>query len=152
MSSSIHVPASVVERIVAIAKWLMPMLATGITTVTALGWTWISSRTSMTEVAPEIAKVNLSAKAAQSSALTCELEAKMAHALAVETAQMALSAWAVSEVDRQYSRSQQRGEYIQRAREFYQAAFERYMEKYPTDPAKALARAREAGWRPDRRD
>lgn len=152
MSSSIHVPASVVQRIVSIARWLMPMLATGVTTITALGWTWISSRTSVAEVSPKIAEVSSTAKAAASSALSCEVQAKMAQALALETARAQLETWAVSEVDRQYSRSPRRGEYIERARRYYAAAFDSYLEKNPNDPANALRRARQAIWRPDRED
>ena len=149
---SLHVPASTVQRIVAMAKWLMPMLATGVTTVTALGWTWISSRTSVAEVAPKIAEVSTAAKAAQSSALTCEVEAKMAYALGIETARAQLDTWALAEVDRQYSRSPRRVEYIERARRFYAAAFDTYLEKNPNDPANALRRARLTVWRPDRED
>jgi thioredoxin-like negative regulator of GroEL len=152
VSSSIHVPASVVQRIVGVARWLMPILATGLTGVLGLGWGWIASRTSLTEVAPKIAEVNISAKAAQSAALTCEVEAKMAHALALETARTQLETWAVSEVDRQYSRSPRRGEFIERARRFYGAAFDTFLEKNPNDPATALRRARQAIWRPDRED
>lgn len=149
---SLHVPASTVQRIVAVARWLMPMLATGITTVTALGWAWISSRTSVAEVAPKIAEVNSTAKAAASSALSCDVQAKMAVGLALETARAQLDTWAVAEVDRQYSRSPRRGEYIERARRFYAAAFETHLEKNPNDPATALRRARQAVWRPDRED
>jgi hypothetical protein len=140
VSSSIHVPASVVQRIVGVARWLMPILATGLTGVLGLGWGWIASRTSLTEVAPKIAEV------------TCEVEAKMAHALALETARTQLETWAVSEVDRQYSRSPRRGEFIERARRFYGAAFDTFLEKNPNDPATALRRARQAIWRPDRED
>lgn len=106
----------------------------------------------MSEVAPKIAEVGLSAKAAQSSAFTCEVEAKLAHALALETARTQLETWAVSEVDRAYSRSPRRGEYVERARRFYAAAFDTYLEKNPNDPATALRRARQAIWRPDRED
>lgn len=149
---SLHVPASVVQRIVSVAKWLMPMLATGITTITALGWGWLSTRTSMNDVAPKIAEVATAAKAAQSGVLSCESEVAMAKAVAVETARTQLEIWGQVEVDRQYSKSPRRVEYIERARRFYVAAFESYLDRNPNDPATALRRARQAVWRPDRDD
>ena len=130
----------------------MPFLATGITTVGAISWGWISSRTSLAEVAPQIAEVGAAAKAAQSGVLTCDNDAKAAKALALETASIQLEMWAQAEVERAYSKSPRRSEYIERARRFYLAAFEQNLERYPHDTATALRRARQAVWRPDRDD
>lgn len=152
MSSSIHVPASVVQRIVAIIKWSLPFLATGITTITAFGWGWLSSRTSMSEVAPKLAEVSMAAKAAQSAVLRCDVETGSAKALAVEIARTELELWGQAEVDRQYPKSTRRTEYIERAKRFYLAAFDDYLDRNPNDPATALRRARQAVWRPDRDD
>lgn len=128
------------------------MLATGITTITALGWGWLSTRTSMNEVAPRIAEVSTAAKAAQSGVLSCDSKAAMAMAVAVETARTQLEIWGQVEVDRQYSKSPRRVEYIERARRYYVAAFESYLDRNPNDPATALRRARQSVWRPDRDD
>lgn len=130
----------------------MPMLATGITTLGAFSWGWISSRTSMTEVAPRIAEVAQAAKAAQSGTLKCEIDNDITRNLALESAKLQLEMWGQLEVDRQYSKSQRRSEYIERARRFYIAAFETHLERNPNDIAAALRRARGAVWRPDRED
>lgn len=130
----------------------MPFLATGITTVGAVSWGWISSRTSIAEVAPKIAEVATAAKAAQAGVLHCDTEAAAARALALETASIQLEMWAHAEVDRAYSKSPRRSEYMERARRFYLAAFEQNLERYPHDTATALRRARQAVWRPDRDD
>lgn len=150
--ASIHVPASVVQRIISVAKWLMPFLATGITTITAFGWGWLSSRTSMSEVAPKIAEVSASAKAAQFAVLHCDTETSLAKSLAIEVAKTQLELWGQAEVDRAYPKSPRRIEYIERARRFYLASFESYLDRNPNDPATALRRARQAVWRPDRDD
>lgn len=152
MSTSIHVPASVVQRIVSILKWLMPFLATGVTTITAFGWGWVSSRTSMREVAPKIAEVSMAAKAAQSAVLRCDVETSTAKALAIEIAKTELELWGQAEVDRQYQKSPRRIEYIERAKRFYLASFDSYLDRNPNDPATALRRARQSIWRPDRDD
>lgn len=152
MSQSIHVPATVVEKAAAVVKWLVPIIGTGALSALGLGWTWLHSRTSMVEVAPKIAEVAISAKAAQSDAHHCAVEVESVKALALETARTQLETWAVAEVDRQYSRSSRRAEYIERARRFYLAAFEMYLERNPNEAAKALSRARQSIWRPDRED
>lgn len=130
----------------------MPFLATGITTITAFGWGWLSSRTSLKEVAPKIAEVSIAAKAAQTAVLRCDVETAVAKSLAIETAKTQLEMWGQAEVDRAYPKSPRRAEYIERARRFYLAAFDTYMDRNPNDPASALRRARQAVWRPDRED
>lgn len=130
----------------------MPFLATGITTITAFGWGWLSSRTSMSEVAPKIAEVSIAAKAAQAATLRCEIDTAQAKALAVEIAHTELELWGQAEVDRQYRQSPRRTEYIERAKRFYLAAFDSYLDRNPNDPAAALRRARQSVWRPDRDD
>lgn len=152
MIESIHVPASTIQRIVAVLRWLMPILATGVTTIGAFGWGWISSRTSMAEVAPKIAEIGLSAKAAQAAVLHLEVETAAAKALALETAKMQLEMWGQAEVERAYSKNPRRTEYIERARRFYIASFETHLERNPNDVAAAVRRARQAIWRPDRDD
>lgn len=149
---SIHVPARVVHRIVAAAKFVMPILATAITAAGAVGWGWISTRTSVAEVAPLIAAVSTAAKSAQSTALTCETDTKIVKALAVELARTQIEMWGQSEVDRAYSKSPRRAEYIERSRRFYLASFEDHLDRNPNDIAAALRRARQAVWRPDRDD
>jgi hypothetical protein len=130
----------------------MPFLATGITTVTALGWGWLSSRTSMTDVAPRIAEAAASAKAAQIAVLHCDVETSTAKALAIEVAKTQLELWGQAEVDRAYPKTPHRAEYIERARRYYLASFDAYLDRNPNDPATALRRARQSVWRPDRDD
>jgi len=106
----------------------------------------------MSEVAPKIAEVSSAAKAAQAAVLKCDVDTSTAKALAVEIARTELELWGQAEVERQYSKHPRRTEFIERAKRFYLAAFDSYLDRNPNDPATALRRARQAVWRPDRDD
>ena len=136
----------------AVVKWLLPILGTGALSALGLGWGWLHSRTSLDEVAPRIAEVSIAAKAAQSSGLHNETELAQVKALAVENARLQLQLWGQAEVTRAYARSPNLANYIERARRYYLAAFDDYLERNPNDPAAALRRATQLTWRPDRED
>lgn len=147
---SIHVPASTVQRIKAVLGWIMPMLATALTAALGLGWAWLQTRVSTTELAAKVEPAVTAAKAAQASALTCETDIRRQDLLLQELLSMALDSWSQSEVDRQYSKSPRRAEYLDRAKKFYAREFADQLELHKNNPAEALRRTKLTVWRPDR--
>lgn len=149
---SIRVPAATVRRATAIGKLLIPVVLTAAATAATTTWGWIRSRTSVDEIRPLIVDVNLIAKEAQSQGHTNHSEVLALQALAVELAKATVELHAQAEVDRAYSKSPRRGEYIERARRFYTRELERQLASHGTNPAEAVRLTRLAIWRPDRDD
>lgn len=147
---SIHVPASTVQRIKAVLSWVMPILATILTTALGVGWKWLASRASTGEVAAKVAEVSIAAKAAQASALTCETDLRRTDSLTRELLSMELESWSQLEIERQYGKSPRKSEYMDRARRFYQREFETQLLTHANNPAEALRLTRLAVWRPDK--
>lgn len=148
MSDSIHVPASTVQRVLAVLRWVWPAFSIGLTTVVGFGAKWIMSRTSIEDVAPLIADVRTKAAEAQSTAFHgCSLATEQASQLE-QMRLMLLDVWATAEVDRAYSKSPRRSEYIESARRFYQRTYHEALRT--NQPAAALELTHSAEWRPDR--
>lgn len=151
-AESIHVPASTVRRVSGIAKLLIPVVLTAAATSLTTTWGWIRSRTSVDEIRPLIVEVSITAKAAQSQGFTTHQEVLALKALAAELAKATIELHAQIEVDRAYSKSPRRNEYIDRARRFYARELERRLTEHPNNPAEAVRFTRLAVWRPDRDD
>lgn len=149
---SIHVPATTVQRLKGIAKLLVPVILTAAATSLTTTWGWIRSRTSVEEVRPLLADVTIIAKAAQSQGFANHQDTVALQQLAAELARATIELHAQAEVDRAYSKSPRRPEYIERARRFYARELERRLVEHPSNPAEAVRFTRLAVWRPDRDD
>ena len=152
MSGSIHVPASTVQRIKAIVKLLVPVVLAAVATSLTTTWAWIKTRTSVDEVRPLVADVSIVAKAAQSQGFSNHQDLVALQQLAAELARTTIELHAQAEVDRAYSKSPRRTEYIDRARRFYIRELERRLTEHPQNAADAVRLTRLAVWRPDRDD
>lgn len=152
MSDSIHVPSETARRAKAIAKLLVPVILTAAGTSLTTTWGWVRSRTSVDEMRPLIVDVSLIAKEAQSQGHTNHGQILALQEMAGELAKTAIELHAQAEVDRAYSASKRRGEYIERARRFYARELERQLAAHPGNPGEALRLSRLAVWRPDRDD
>ena len=152
MSESIHVPSQTVRRATAIGKLLVPVILTAAATSLTTTWGWIRSRTSVDEIRPLIVDVSLIAKEAQSQGHTNHGQVLALQALGDELAKTSIELHAQAEVDRAYSGSKRRSEYIERARRFYARELERQLAAHPGNPGEALRLSRLAVWRPDRDD
>lgn len=128
----------------------MPILATALTAALGIGWKWLATRASTDDVAAKVAEFSSAAKAAQSSALTCETDINIQASLLHELSLMALESWSSAEVDRQYSKSPRRAEYMDRARRFYRREYETQLLTHANNPAEALRLTMLAVWRPDK--
>jgi hypothetical protein len=151
-AESIHVPASTVRRISGIAKLLIPVVLTAAVTSLTTTWGWIRSRTSVEEIRPLLTDVTIVAKAAQSQGFSTYQDVLALKSLGNELAKSVVDLHAQSEVDRAYSKSPRRNEYIDRARRFYARELERRLTEHPNNPAEAVRFTRLAVWRPDRDD
>ena len=149
---SIHVPSSTVRRIKGVAKLLIPVVLTAAATSLTTAWGWLKTRTSVEEIRPLIVDVSIIAKAAQSQGFSTQQDVTMLKTLAVEMAKATIDLHAQAEVDRAYSKSPRRTEYMDRARRFYARELERRLNEHPTNPADAVRFTRLAVWRPDRDD
>lgn len=152
MAESIHVPSSTVRRIKGVAKLLIPVVLTAAATSLTTTWTWIKSRTSVDEVRPLIVEATVIARAAQSQGFTAHQDVIALKALATELAKTTIDLHAQAEVERAYSKSPRRVEYMDRARRFYARELERRLSEHPNNPAEAMRFTRLAVWRPDRDD
>lgn len=152
MAESIHVPSSTVRRVKGIAKLLIPVVLTAAATSLTTTWTWIKTRTSVDEVRPLIVEAKIVAKAAQEQAFSNQQEARKLRHLAMELAKATIDLHAQAEVERAYSKSPRRVEYMDRARRFYARELERLLTEHPNSPADAVRLTRLAVWRPDRND
>lgn len=145
---SIHVPASVVQRIASVVKWLAPALLTGLLGLLGFFSSWILDRASTTFVADTIAAEHIpkiAADAHHASTLadehTRELAILFEHLVAVEAELV---------VYRQYSKlaadPNRRGRLIEQAQQFYSTEFDAQLAKH--EPIEALRRTMRVGWEP----
>lgn len=149
---SIHVPSSTVRRVKGIAKLLIPVVLTAAATSITTAWGWLKTRTSVEEIRPLLVDVTIVAKAAQSQGFSTQQDVNMLKALSLELAKATIDLHAHAEVERAYSKSPRRTEYIDRARRFYARELERRLHEHPNNPAEAVRFTRLAVWRPDRDD
>ncbi len=152
MGDSIYVPAATASRLKGIIKLLVPVVLTAAATSATTTWGWIKSRTSVDEIRPLIADVSITAKAAQSQGFGHHQSIIALQQLALELSKATIELHAQIEVDRAYSKSPRRNEYIDRARRFYARELERRLVEHPNNPADAVRFTRLAVWRPDRDD
>lgn len=150
MSDSIHVPSKIGAWLKAIAKLFIPvvMVAAGTAWTTAYGW--IKTRTSVDEIKPLIGECNAAAKEAQDQAKTQHAQIYTLQETALTLAEMVVELHAQAEVVRAYSGNKRFPEYVERARKFYHAEFERQQVEHPHEIVRALQLTRLAVWRPDR--
>ena len=152
MPGSLYVPASTVQRAKGIAKLLIPVVLTAAATSATTTWGWIKSRTSVQEVQPLLVDVTIVAKAAQSQGFSNHQDILALQSLANELASTVIALHAQAEVDRAYSKSPRRTEYMDRAQRFYARELDRRFAEHRNDPAEAVRLTRLAVWRPDRDD
>lgn len=144
---SIHVPASVVQRIARVLTWLPASVVIG---AIAGGYQWIGSRASIDDVATRVGPAVTAAAAAQSAAHTASSLAKD-HALElVAVWSHVVQMHADLQVLREYSRDPSRGAYIDRARAYYAERYNAALHANPNDPSGAAAAALLTPWRPDK--
>jgi len=144
---SIHVPASVVQRIARVLTWLP---ATVVLSVITGGYQWIGNRASIDYVGTRVGPAVTAAKAAQADALTASSLAK-AHSLElVAVWSHVVQMHADLQVLREYSRDPSRGAYIDRARAYYAERYNAALRANPNDPSGAAAAALLTAWRPDK--
>jgi hypothetical protein len=148
---SLHVPASTIQRIVRIGRWLVPSsgaVLAGIMTT----YQWLGSRASTKFVSDSVSAATLAAKAAQSDALHAasitdlhshEIAALWDHIVAMR---------AELKVHREYGKqdAQTKSRYIEQAQQFYALRFEEQLRTHATNPAEAARLALLQQWRPDR--
>lgn len=150
MSDSIRVPSKTVAWLKAVAKLFIPvaMIAAGTAWTTA--YSWIQTRTSVDEVRSLIGACNALAKDAQDQVETQHVQIFALQQTALTLAEMAVELHAQAEVERAYAGSRHFAQYVERARKFYRAEFERQRVEHPHEIVRALQLTRLAVWRPDR--
>ena len=148
---SIHVPASVVQKLFRFAQWVggatLPVLG-GLVIAT---WRWFESRVDSTYVAEKIAPVKIQADRAKADAFSAVSRVPGYDAELAALWRDLVLLHAELEVHRSYSRVPDRGALIESAKRFYGNAFDTERDTRPNDPpSKSAARALRAQWRPDR--
>jgi hypothetical protein len=143
---SIHVPATVVQRITRILAWAMPS-ASVVFSGLALGWRWVGDRASVADVSAQIAPAIVAAKAAQADAFHCSSLLDAHQRALVRAWGEIVEIRAELEVYRRYASRPQKGDLIEEARRWYRAQYDDEVEHRPTDPSEAARRALQACWR-----
>jgi hypothetical protein len=150
MSESIHVPGSTVKRLKALAKLFVPVITIAAATAWTTSVTWFRTRPSTADVQKLTGECTAIAKEAQDQAKTNHVQIYALQDAALTLAREAIALHAQAEVMRAYSASKRLPEYIDRARKFYAAEFERELDEHPGELVRALRQAQRAVWRPDR--
>lgn len=152
MSESIHVPGQTVKRIKALAKLFIPvvMIAAGTAWTTTV--TWFRTRPSTDEVTKLTGDCATIAKDAQDQANRQHVQILSLQNTVLLLANATVLLHAQAEVERAYSGTKRFPEYVERARKFYAAEFERQQLEHPNDIVTALTLTRLKMWRPDRDD
>jgi hypothetical protein len=146
---SIHVPASVVQKLFRFAQWATPFLLTAVLTWIGLGWNWIRGRVDIGDVGDEIAPVSKSAKQAAADALHATSLANVHETELVALWRDVVLLHAELRVQREYSRANNKGELIEEARKFYGDAYDTERDTRPNNPpSKSAAIALRLTWRP----
>ena len=151
MLESLHVPASTLQRLARVARWLAPSSASVLAAV-IVAYRWVGSRASIDDVGRKVADANIAAKAAQAAALhaasiadghTAELRSLWLHVIAMR---------AEARVQRAYGKADAatRAEYVTRATDFYTLRFDEQLRVHANAPAEAAELALKMEWRPDR--
>jgi hypothetical protein len=147
---SLHVPRSVVQRLAAVVKWLLPYLLAGLFAGVGFGFRWLESRASRTDVAAAIAAVNAVAEEAKRNGYhgasladshARQLAALWSRLVAVEAELL---------VYREHGRADaaRRGALVEQARKFYLREYEARLATHANDPSEAARLALLAEWRP----
>ena len=150
MSDSIHVPSATAKHLKALAKLFVPviMIAAGTAWTTAVSW--FRTRPSTTEVQKLTAECTTLAKEAQERSETNHAQIYELQNAALAQARLAIELHAQAEVERAYFGSKRFPEYVERARKFYRAEFEKALDEHPGELVRAVNLAQRALWRPDR--
>lgn len=149
---SLHVPASVVQRVAGFVRWVLPYAVAGLFTLLGFGSKWLEARASREDVGAAVGGVATVAQAAQAAAHHAasladghvhELAALWSHVVAIRAE---LAVW------RQYSRADAstRSGYVASAQAFYAREYEVQLRTHANDPAEAARLALLAPWRPER--
>lgn len=149
---SLHVPASTVQRVVRVVRWLVPSSGALLAGV-IFTYRWFGSRASIDDVGTAVGTVSVVASAAQASAFSAE---SLAKAQALELAALwahIVATRAELKVLREYGKAdaQTRSKYIDEAQAFYVLQLEAQLRTHANNPAEAARLALLAQWRPDRR-
>jgi hypothetical protein len=149
---SLHVPATTVQRVVAVVRWLAPYALAGVVAAIGFGWRWFESRTSREDVAALITTATSSAAAAQATAHSAASLAKTHTVELVEVWKHVVAMRAELKVLRAYGRADgpTRSRYIDEAQAFYAREYEIQLASNRNNPAEAVRLALLAVWRPDR--
>lgn len=150
MSDSIHVPSAQAKRLKALAKFVLPIIGIAAGTAWTTTATWIRTRPSADEVAKTTAECTTLAKEAQDQGKTNHVQIYALQDAALQLARLTIELHAQAEVMRAYNGNRRMPEYIDRARKFYAAEFERELDEHPGEVVRAVRQAQRAVWRPDR--
>lgn len=149
---SLRVPASVVQRVLAVWRWIAPSALAATIATGGIGWRWFESRASRTDVGELVASASAEAKAAKATAFHAEslttahageLRALWVHVVALRAELVVLRAYGKSDAPT-------RSAYITEAQAFYEREFQTQLRTNAHDPAEAARLALQAKWRPDR--
>jgi hypothetical protein len=149
-SDSIHVPSAQAKRLKALAKFVLPIIGIAAGTAWTTTATWIRTRPSSDDVAKTTAECTTLAKDAQDQGKTHHAQIYALQDAALQLARITIGLHAQAEVERAYSGSKRLPEYIDRARKFYTAEFERELDEHPGELVRAVRQAQRVVWRPDR--
>lgn len=148
---SIHVPASTVQRMLALWRWALPYITGAAIAGVGFSTRWLESRVSREDLGAAIGAVKPVAAAAQATAFHAEslaqdhaeqLAVLWRHVIAIE---------AELTVYRDFGRADpaRRGRLIEAARRFYTVEYETQLRTHANDPAEAARLAMLTLWRPD---
>lgn len=147
---SIHVPASTVQRLLALWRWVLPYITGAAIAGAGFSARWLESRVSREELGAAVGPVKVIATAAQTTAFHAEsLATDHADQLAVLWRHVVLIESELT-VYRDFGRADpaRRGRLIESARRFYSAEYEQQLRTHATDPAEAARLALLTPWRP----
>lgn len=149
---SLHVPATVMQRVAGVVRWLAPYALAGVVALVGFGWRWFESRVSRADVGTIVAAASAEAKAAKVTAFAAETLAKAHELQLAEVWKHIVAARAELKVLRAYGSADAptRSQYIDEAQAFYAREYEIQLSRNRLNPAEAARLALLATWRPDR--
>jgi hypothetical protein len=151
---SLHVPASVLQRIASVVKWFVPAVVTGLCTALVFSFHWIGDRASTVFVADAIADSQKGLKDFEANAHHAatkvdeherQLAALFEHVVAMQAELVVYREYGKAAAD-----PVRRVRLLEQARKFYAVEYEIQLEKHANDPAEAARRALLVTWEPSR--
>lgn len=150
MAGSLHVPATVVQRIGAVLRWLLPYVSAGLIAGAGFGYHWLTSRVGRNELAVARADLTTELRTLREQAFHAstladahqrQVTALWSHVVALE---------AELYVHRTYARASPTriAQLIEQAKQFYALEYDRQLTTHTLDPAEACRLALLANFRP----